>query len=70
MKQRIDAFEYASDICKAMKKGILLTTKVGDFVNTMTIGWGNIGIEWNKPVLWLSALVSRPQNIVLTCNSD
>jgi len=50
MKQQIDAFEYAGHICKAMKKGILLTTKVGETVNTMTIGWGKIGIEWNKPV--------------------
>jgi len=50
MKKQIDAFEYAGHICKAMKKGILLTTKAGDSVNTMTIGWGKIGIEWNKPV--------------------
>ena len=50
MKQQIDAFDYAGHICKAMKKGILLTTRAGDTVNTMTIGWGKIGIEWNKPV--------------------
>ena len=50
MKKNIEAFEYAGDICKAMKKGILLTTKAGDKVNTMTIGWGKIGIEWNRPV--------------------
>ena len=46
MKKLIDAFDYAGDICKAMKKGILLTTKVNDEVNTMTIGWGTMGIEW------------------------
>lgn len=50
MKQQVDAFDFAGHICKAMKKGILLTTKSGDTVNTMTIGWGKIGIEWNKPV--------------------
>lgn len=50
MKKTIDAFDYASDICKAMKKGILLTTKSADKVNTMTIGWGKIGIEWGKPI--------------------
>lgn len=50
MKKTVDAFEYAGHICKAMKKGILLTTKAGDTVNTMTIGWGKIGMEWNKPV--------------------
>lgn len=50
MKKQIDVFDYAGHICKAMKKGILLTTKSGKTVNTMTIGWGKIGIEWNKPV--------------------
>lgn len=50
MKKQIDAFDYAGHICKSMKKGILLTTKAGDTVNTMTIGWGKIGIEWNRPV--------------------
>ena len=50
MKQIIDAFDYAGHICKAMRKGILLTTKVEDEVNTMTIGWGKIGIEWNRPI--------------------
>ena len=33
-----------------MKPGILLTTKAGEKVNTMTIGWGKMGIEWNKPI--------------------
>ncbi len=50
MRKQIDAFDYAGHICKAMQKGILLTTKAGDKVNTMTIGWGKIGIEWNRPV--------------------
>lgn len=50
MKQTVNAFDYASHICKEMRKGILLTTKKDDFVNTMTIGWGTIGIEWGKPV--------------------
>ena len=50
MKKQIDAFDYAGHICKSMKKGVLLTTKSGDTVNTMTIGWGKIGIEWNKAV--------------------
>lgn len=48
MKQQIDVFEYAELICKQMSKGILLTTKSKDFVNTMTIGWGTLGIEWGK----------------------
>lgn len=50
MKQKIDLFEYAEHIFKHMKKGILLTTKRNDKVNTMTIGWGTLGIEWGKPI--------------------
>ena len=50
MKQNIDAFDYAGHICQAMRKGLLLTTKAKNMVNTMTIGWGKLGIEWNRPV--------------------
>jgi len=50
MKTNIQPFEYAGHICKAMSPGILLTTKSGDEVNTMTIGWGMIGVEWGKPI--------------------
>ena len=50
MKEFVDVFDYAGQICKAMKKGILLTTRDGEQVNTMTIGWGTLGIEWGKPI--------------------
>jgi len=50
MKREINPFDYAGDICKALPAGILLTTKRGDEVNTMTIGWGHIGIEWKEPI--------------------
>ena len=50
MKRTVNAFDYAGDICKTMPKGILMTTKKGDFVNSMVIGWGHIGIEWSKPI--------------------
>ena len=50
MKRQVDAFDYAGLICKALSRGVLLTTRSGDRVNTMTIGWGKIGIEWGKPI--------------------
>ena len=50
MKKTINVFDYAGDICMAMKKGILLTARNGDMVNPMTIGWGTVGIEWGKPI--------------------
>ena len=50
MKKIVNAFDYAGLICKAMSPGVLLTTKQGDKVNTMTIGWGSVGVEWGKPL--------------------
>ena len=50
MKKHVDAFDYAGTVCKEMAKGILITTKLDGKVNTMTIGWGHIGIEWGKPI--------------------
>lgn len=70
MKKQIDAFDYAGHICKAMRKGILLTTKSGDQVNTMTIGWGKIGIEWNKPVFIAYVRESRCTKQLLEENGE
>ena len=50
MNRQVNAFDYAGEVCKAMPKGILMTTKNGDFVNSMVIGWGHIGIEWGRPI--------------------
>ena len=49
-KRKIDIWEHAGDIIRALQPGILLTTKVGDKVNSMAIGWGTIGFQWEKPV--------------------
>lgn len=49
--KKVDPFDYAGHICKALKpNGVLLTTTVDGKVNTMTIGWGTIGIEWGRPL--------------------
>ena len=50
MKKEINIFDYANDIMTALGKGVLLTTQAEGTVNSMTIGWGMLGIEWNKPV--------------------
>ena len=46
----IDYNEYADKMLPEVRKGAFLTTKVGNKVNTMTIGWGGIDIVWNKPL--------------------
>lgn len=50
MKKEIEVFDYANQIMKAVNTGVLLTTKAADKVNSMTISWGTLGIEWAKPI--------------------
>ena len=70
MKKQIEAFDWAGHICKAMKKGILLTTRCGEKVNTMTIGWGKIGIEWGKPIFIAYVRESRFTRQMLDENGE
>ena len=37
MKRMIDPLEHATEILQGVQKGVLLTTKHGDRVNSMTI---------------------------------
>lgn len=39
--------------------GVLLNTKLGDKLNTMTIGWGSISQYWGKSVLIVPVRKSR-----------
>lgn len=50
MKQNIDIWEYAPQILRAVGNGVLMTTQADGEVDTMTIGWGHLGIEWYKPI--------------------
>ena len=49
-RKKIIVAEYAKNILEALPKGILLTSKADDRVNSMTIGWGTLGIEWSTPI--------------------
>lgn len=48
MKEKIDITEYAGLIARALPKGVLLNTCADKF-NSMVIGWGHLGILWNRP---------------------
>jgi len=50
VKKPIDINEYAGVITKALERGAFLTTRDGDKVNSMVIGWGTVGVNWNRPV--------------------
>ena len=47
MKQ-INVIEYLPTIISELSQGILINTKNGDKINSMTISWGQVGIEWGK----------------------
>ena len=49
-RKPINVFEYAGEIISKLHPGLLLTTKAGEKVNSMVIGWGTIGINWGRPV--------------------
>lgn len=70
MKKQIHVFDYAAQICKALQSGVLLTTKHGETVNTMTIGWGTLGIEWNKPIFTAYVRESRFTREMLEKNPE
>lgn len=54
---------YTKNIELALKnlqnKGAFLTVKSNDKVNTMTIGWGQIGYQWKRPVFMVMVRKSR-----------
>ncbi len=59
MKKKIEIFDYAKEILTQLEKGVLVTSKVEDKVNHMTIAWGNLGIEWNKKIFTIFIKESR-----------
>lgn len=59
MKRYIELWEYAGQILEAVGKGVLLTTKADGKVNTMTIGWGTLGVEWKEPIFTAFVRESR-----------
>ena len=70
MKRNIDAFEYAGTILKAIGNGALLTAKADGKVNSMSIGWGSLGIEWNLPVCIVYVRESRFTRELLDQNPE
>ena len=59
-KKNIDINQYAGEITKALGTGgIYLTTKAGEKVNSMVIGWGHMGRLWNRPVFTAYVRTSR-----------
>ena len=50
MKRIVDVNDHTSHILEQLKKGVLITTKAHDKVNSMTISWGQFGICWGRAI--------------------
>ena len=61
--------EYTKEFIEQLPKGAFLTVKDGERINTMTIGWGNIGVIWNKPIITVAVRYSRYTHQLIS-NSD
>lgn len=70
MRKEIQPFDYANQILSAVQKGVLLTAKAGDRVNSMTISWGTLGIQWGKPVFIVFVRESRFTKTLLDQNPE
>lgn len=70
MKKTVDAFDWVNHICKALPGGVLMTTAADGRVNTMTIGWGTMGIEWGKKLFIAYVRESRYTKQMLEKNGE
>ena len=70
MKRKIEIADYAGKIMTETGKGILLTTKANGQVNSMTIGWGFLGIQWAKPIFVVLVRQSRHTKKMLDENPE
>lgn len=70
MKRDIQVWDYAGTILDQIGKGALLTTCADGKVNTMTIGWGTLGIEWGKPICTVFVRESRYTKQLLEKNPE
>ncbi len=66
----VEVFDYANHILAAVKKGVLLTTMADGQVNTMSISWGTLGIQWNKPIFTVFVRGSRHTSTLLDKNPE
>lgn len=70
MKRKINLWDYAGRILEATGKGVLLNSQADGNVNTMTIGWGTLGIQWGKPIFIAFVRESRYTKELLDKNPE
>jgi flavin reductase (DIM6/NTAB) family NADH-FMN oxidoreductase RutF len=66
---KVEFNEVLNDYNKVLPKGVFLTTKFDDEINTMTMGWGTTGFIWNQNILMAPVRKSRHTHKLIE-NSD
>ena len=59
MIKEISFNDKLKEMLNQINKGAFLTVTDGEKTNTMTIGWGNVGIVWSKPIFMVAVRYSR-----------
>lgn len=67
-RKQIQPMEWAPLIMKKLPGGVLLTSAADGKEDTMTIGWGTIGIEWGVPIFTVFVRESRYTRTLLDQN--
>lgn len=70
IRRNITLSELAARAAETLPKGVLLTSRVGDKINSMVIGWGTVGVNWGKPVFAAYVRVGRFTRELLDQNPE
>lgn len=70
MRRNIEVWDYAGEIMASLQKGVLLTSQADGRVNTMTISWGTLGIEWATPIFTVFVRENRFTRQLLERNPE
>ena len=57
--KKVDFNQVLNDYNEILPKGVFLTTKDNEEINTMTMGWGTTGFIWNQNILMVPVRKSR-----------
>ncbi|MFW5870589.1 MAG: flavin reductase family protein [Candidatus Sumerlaeota bacterium] len=55
----VNGIEMASAAIEKVRRGAFLTCEVNSFINTMTIGWVQVGFVWSRPMAMVAVRDSR-----------
>jgi len=55
----VEYTELSKEMLAQLEKGVFMTVKNKNSVNTMTIGWGSVGFIWGKPIFTALVRYSR-----------